>query len=176
MIGVNYSNRFGSTLRRCLSPPQELSKEDASFLKTIGLPDSAPGCLGFTINREIQSVRDKGWSKREDSALWFVIGHEGAGDPVVIDAPSGKIFVLDHENEMQRRALLNSSLLQLASTLLAVSNVMQTDHELDDDAVYSELFQELVTIDFDATLDFGFWPNELAMMLGDTIEPQWSNL
>jgi len=171
---TEYTSQFGDTLRLCSNPPSSLLEADSAFLSTIGLPHSAPGYLGFTIDRGIEPVSAQGWPTAVDGKNWFIIGHGGAGDPVVLDAPSGRILVLDHEQGFVERELLNSSLPQLASTLVAVSKVMRSDYEFDDESTYVALLREIAEIDFASTLKGGFWPSELAMMLGDTIEPQWN--
>ncbi len=171
---TDYTTQFGDELRLCPKPPAELSEGDASFLSAIGLPHSAPGYLGFTIDRGIESVVAQGWPTAIEGTHLYMIGHEGAGDPVVIDATTGQLLVLDHEQGFVKRSFLNSTLPQLASTLAAVSRVMDSDYKFDDEATYIALLREIADIDFAATLADGFWPSELAMMLGDTIEPQWN--
>jgi hypothetical protein len=174
MNPTEYTTQFGDELRLCPNPPAELSEADSTFLSTIGLPHSAPGYLGFTIDRGIGSVAEQGWPTAIDGTHWYMIGHEGAGDPVVIDATTGHLLVLDHEQGFVKRSFLNSTLPQLASTLAVVSRVMRSDYKFDDEATYTALLREIAGIDFAATLADGFWPSELAMMLGDTIEPQWN--
>lgn len=171
---AEYTSQFGDGLSRCSCPPENLQEADSTFLSTIGLPHSAPGYLGFTIDRGIEPFSKQGLPTLVDAENWFIIGHGGAGDPVVLDARSGRILVLDHEQGFAQLDLLNSSLSQLAATLTAVSKVMRSDYEFDDEPTYTALLREIAQIDLAATLEGGFWPSELAMMLGDTIEPQWN--
>jgi hypothetical protein len=61
------------------------------------------------------------WSvaERERLCPFVVIGSDGAGNPLCIEAGSGSVLLLDHEDRFHTRQFVNSSVGQLAECLLA---------------------------------------------------------
>jgi hypothetical protein len=90
------------------------------------LPDSAAPHL--TFNRaarpaplwEIFGVRSQ-WSgaERERLAPYRMIGSDGAGNPICIEQTTGAVVLFDHEDRFHTRQFVNSSVRQLAESLLA---------------------------------------------------------
>jgi len=97
--------------------------EAKSFLMEVGLPEGAAPFLDFggTAHIHIPAVTEV-WKAGEQR--YRIIGSNGYGDPVCIDTESaGRVFYLLHDDEMSPR-FMNSSIPQLAYSLLAFRRVV----------------------------------------------------
>jgi hypothetical protein len=103
-----------------------LPDEDKQFLVQAGLPEDAAPFLSFKAPRsgEFPTVVDE-WDQPDEFRRYRVIGFNGVGDPVALDeGRGGEVVCLDHENAFAR-VLLNSSVRQLAASLLAYRQMVR---------------------------------------------------
>jgi len=150
-----------------------LSEDDIAFLEQAGLPKDAAPFLSFEAPKtgELPSVAAV-WSQPKAFASYRVIGSDGSGNPIALDKTgTGEVILLDHDNGFAR-FLVNTSVRQLAESLLAYRKfVRDTQGEFGEDAFLdgnsspaarNELRRELARID-SATLDSScFWHGELS--------------
>ena len=95
-----------------------IAAADADWLTTVGLPRSAAPFLSFGSEFAINIPTVSELWGIEDGSRHRVIGTNGSGDPVAIDtATAGEVVYLNHDNDFQR-VLINSTVTQLAETLL----------------------------------------------------------
>jgi hypothetical protein len=97
--------------------------EAKSFLTNIGLPEDAAPFLDFGGSRHISMPTvTEVWKAGE--RRYRIIGSNGYGDPVCVDTESaGRVFYLLHDDQMTPR-FMNSSIPQLAYSLLAFREVV----------------------------------------------------
>lgn len=120
-----------SYAERWRSKERELGFSDAGIeLVACGewvLPNSAAPCVDFDKNlavrpRPIWEVFGipEHWSaeERERLAPYRVIGFDGVGNPICVEA-GGVVSMLDHEDWFRTRQFVNSGVGQLAECLLA---------------------------------------------------------
>ncbi len=127
-------------------------------LTTAGLPESAAPFLDFRVpdHGAVQTVA-KLWQLAPEYNRYRVIGSNGSGDPLCIDESfDGQIVYLNHDFDFHR-VLINSSVPQLAESLLAFRHLIrETQRRNGEDAyltgdvpsdVEQWLFNEIMRID-----------------------------
>jgi hypothetical protein len=100
-----------------------IPEESKSFLTDIGLPDGAAPFLDFggSSHLSMPTVTEV-WKAGEPR--YRIIGSNAYGDPICVDTESaGRVLYLLHEAEMTPR-FMNSSIPQLAYSLLAFRQVV----------------------------------------------------
>jgi hypothetical protein len=102
------------------------SEQTKSFLVDVGLPDSASPFLGFGPQRDATVPRlDLMWQLDSSFSVFWVIGSNGSGDPICIDtSDQDAVVYLNHDNRFCK-VLMNSSLAQLATSLLAFRKLIR---------------------------------------------------
>lgn len=89
------------------------------------LPASAAPFLAFRELARMPRVQDvfnlDGWPEAELAKLepYRMIGSDGAGNPICVEEETGLVWLLDHDVQFQERQFVNSSIEQLAESLLA---------------------------------------------------------
>ena len=149
-----------------------LSEGDKGFLLEAGLPEDAAPFLTFEGPKsgELPTVAEK-WGLAKEFARYRMIGFDGSGNPIALDdAHHGEVVFLDHENRFAR-VLMNTSIRQLAASLLAYRKLIQeTEMESGQDAFLDgkislaareELRQTLAANDPAAMQPGCFWHGEL---------------
>lgn len=139
-----------------------------AFLSSAGLPESAAPFLSFAAptTGSLQTAA-AAWQLSPDYKQYHIIGSNGSGDPLCIDETrNGQIIYLNHDLNF-RRILINSSVTQLAESLLAFRHVVrETQRRNGDDAfldgdvprdLQQWLLSELTRIDLPATHVDYFW-------------------
>ncbi len=93
---------------------------DRDFLANIGLPKEAAPFLDFGSKRELSlPTASNLFASEKSSSRFRVIGFNNFGDPICIDELNGgQIVYLLHDGSLEPR-FMNSSLPQLAYSLLA---------------------------------------------------------
>lgn len=93
---------------------EKLNEIDIKFLIEGGLPCEAAPFLNFKAysSSEIAELR----SDYNINNNFFPLGHDGSGNPIVIDKTSKEIIYLDHDNNMNK-VLINSTLPLFAQSL-----------------------------------------------------------
>ena len=145
----------------------ELDEEAKKFLIEAGLPDSAAPSLSFHAG--LTSICEE-FGVEEDYSSYKYFGSTGWGDPICLYEDDGSIVYLDHEENLEYETLINSSIPQLAESLLAYAQLIEeTKKENGDDAFLDNniperlknwIFEELKRID-PVALEDGFWKAEL---------------
>ena len=134
-----------------------LSEKDKEFLLEAGLPRDASPFLSF------QAYSLKDISRRKEvfgiDESFFPIGHNGSGDPIVIDTKSGEVLYFNHDYHM-KKVFINSSLRQFAETL-CVQQENRTSNTL------NKCLEEISHIDAPAVAEDTMWYSEIQMELGD---------
>ncbi len=140
----------------------EVDEEVKSFLMEGGLPDEAP-LLNFETELPLYAIE-------EDLSDYKYIGFTSWGDPICLYEGDGSVVYLDHENDYEYETFINSSIPQLAETLLVYSQMIQEARkENGEDAILNNniperlkhwLLEELKRIDPPA-VEGGFWQAEL---------------
>lgn len=152
-----------------------ISNESRVFLTSVGLPKSAAPFLDFVgpKNGVVQTAADL-WQLAPDYKRYRVIGSNGSGDPLCIDeSTNGHIVYLNHDFNF-RRVFINSSVPQLAESLLAYRHlVRETQRQNGEDAyldgdIPSELqnwiLREIIRVDYTAVHADCFWSHEIETM------------
>jgi hypothetical protein len=123
------------------------------------LPGDAAPCLSFDRAARPRPIWEvfgipTQWSaeERERLAPYRMIGSDGAGNPICVEAGSGAVWLLDHEDRFRTRQFVNSGVGQLAECLLAYFG--ERDPERFRAAV--------MTIDPPALAERAFWWHEAA--------------
>jgi hypothetical protein len=104
-----------------------LSEKDKDFLINIGLPDSAAPFLDFDSKHALQLPTLSSFLGEEgDTSTHFrIIGFNGSGDPVCVDeAHAGQVVYSNHDDSMSVH-FINSSIPQLAYSLLAFRQAVE---------------------------------------------------
>ncbi|TAK92400.1 MAG: hypothetical protein EPO06_00890 [Burkholderiaceae bacterium] len=90
------------------------------------LPMSAAPCVTFSAAAKPAPVFEvfaspEDWTADDKIRLapFLVIGYDGAGNPICIEKNSGEVALLDHEDHFKTRQFVNTSVTQLAESLLA---------------------------------------------------------
>lgn len=148
-------------------PPESLadlkiSVDARNFLIEAGLPDSAAPFLSFEVPKDGSLPRvSQAWQLPETYNPFRVIGFNGSGDPICLDENAfGAVIFLNHDNHFER-VLMNSSVLQLAESLLVFRGCVQKRLTSELGAQCSE---ELQRIDEIAWQQSNFWREEVVML------------
>jgi hypothetical protein len=149
-----------------------LIAEDKALLVQAGLPTDAAPFLSFDAPKsaELPSVTEQ-WGAATEFQRYRVIGSDGSGNPIALDAQShGEVVLLDHENRFAR-LLMNTTVRQMVESLLAYRKLIQdTQAEFGPDAFLDgktsvaarkSLREELTKIDPAAVTPGSFWSGEL---------------
>jgi hypothetical protein len=153
--------------------PLPIAKQDADWLVRVGLPRSAAPCLSFGGKDEVNIPTLNELWRVEGGSQYRILGSNGSGDPVAIDtATAGEIVYLNHDNHFER-VFINSSVTQLAESLLAYARLIaeaQAINGIDaflDGKVPPETRKQFVsllgTVDQPALLS-GMWVEELEQL------------
>ena len=143
------------------------------FLESAGLPRSASPYLEFEVPSEgsLESAAQQ-WQLSADYDHYHVIGFNGSGDPICIDdAAEGQVVYLNHDDDF-RRIFINSSIPQLAESLLAYRHLVSETQRRNGEEAFLDgnipddlkqwLRDELTRIDSAAVADGCHWSDELA--------------
>lgn len=143
-----------------------IPEEARSFLTDIGLPEGAAPFLDFggPSHLSIPSVTEV-WKAGE--RRYRILGSNGYGDPVCVDTESaGRVFYLLHDGDMAPR-FMNSSIPQLAYSLLAFRQVVADTNAIGGKDAYLDgrippgvverFITEMETIDPPAISSEHFW-------------------
>lgn len=114
----------------------ELAPATVDFLTTVGLPSDAAPFLSFGYRDEhVMTVAER-WKVSSNLSRYVGIGHTDNGDPITIDSRDGsRIDWLDHEDNF-RPTLMNSSVGQLAQSLLAYRGLVEATLEMRGDDAF----------------------------------------
>lgn len=134
----------------------------ARFLLGAGLPRSCAPFLSFedVARGPLPLVQYYGPHQFRTSnvsrlAAFYVLGSEGAGNPLCLDsARNGEIVLLDHEDRFETRIFVASSVAALAEALLILHTVPHKD-----------FVEHLRTFDARAADESAFLPTEVAMLI-----------
>lgn len=159
-----------------------LSEKDRSFLLNAGLPEAAAPFLSFDyFSKDLKRIYElwgnpSDYSDEEKRRLkpYFVIGSDGAGNPIAIDTLNDcRIMHLDHDDWFNTITFINSSISQFAVFLLLIKEMIQRAHselkkeELEKKIPQSyknELFRIMEKVDSKAMADFQFWKPEVGSL------------
>lgn len=125
------------------------------------LPRDAAPCLAFRDAARPRPIWEvfgipAQWSaeEREQLAPYRVIGSDGAGNPICVEAASGVVWLLDHEDQFRSHQFVNTGVPQLAECLLAFCGERSP-----------ERFRSAVrSIDPPALAEQSFWWHEAACL------------
>lgn len=143
-----------------------IPQEAKSFLMEIGLPEEAAPFLDFGGSSHVRMPTvTEVWKAGEQR--YHIIGSNGYGDPVCVDTESaGRVFYLLHDDEMTPR-FMNSSIPQLAYSLLAFRKVVADTNSIGGKGAYLDghippqlvdrFITEMETIDPPAISSQHFW-------------------
>ena len=152
------------------------------FLTIAALPVDAAPFLSFDELRKGPKHIYEIWGRPDDYpddakkrlSPYLVIGSDGAGNPICLDTNNDcQVVHLDHEDLFDTRTFVNSSLPQLAESLLLVREMYETaSDELSDDELSEaipekyrqDLFLKLEAMDPGAMADNAFWKPEASML------------
>ena len=88
--------------------PYQLPAGAVDFLAEAGLPSSAAPFLVFRMPKSgrLETMADT-WQLDESFSRWINIGHNGSGDPIVIDAtsPHAAVYYLNHDHGFTPRLI-----------------------------------------------------------------------
>ena len=152
--------------------------ESKSFLTNGGLPESAAPFLDFRVpdHGALQNVAEM-WQLPPDYNRFRVIGFNGSGDPICIDESlCGQVVYLNHDFDFHR-VLINSSVPQLAESLLAFRHLIRETQRRNGEDAYLDgdvprdlqqwLLDEIIRIDPAAAHADCFWHQELENIRGN---------
>ena len=133
-----------------------------AFLLEAGLPSAAAPFLNFEVPDEgsLPTVAEA-WQLPDEFGCFRIVGFNGSGDPVCLDeSASGAVVHLNHDNGFER-VLMNSSVPQLAESLLVFRAFVRRGASAESQAWCAE---ELQRVDETAWVRSNFWRDEVAMM------------
>lgn len=145
------------------------------FLNEAGLPESAAPFLEFRSPEEGPlKTAAEARQLSSDFDRYRVIGFDDAGNPLCLDERErGAVVYLDHDNRLQR-VFMNSSIQQLAESLLAFEKMIRDTQEQNGEDAYLDgdipetvrvwVRAELEMIDASAVADGCFWASQLAFL------------
>jgi hypothetical protein len=159
-------SRLPDDERLVTAPPESLGAganarlpdDTRRFLAEAGLPASCAPCLTFDeVGRGLPGIADVfspgRWSGEERARVehYRMIGSDGAGNPLCVDARDGRVFLVDHEDHFRTTQFMNTSVAHLAECLLAFHTAAPADRR-----------QALRRVDALAVDDGAFWSYETA--------------
>lgn len=142
---LEFREHWGQHGDNCLAfPPSSLEDvripEDArTFLLAAGMPEDAAPFLSFKSPKTgpLPTAADE-WHLAPDFNRYRVIGFNGSGDPLCLDEEDeGAVIYLNHDDHF-RRVLINTSVSQLAESLLAFRHFIQQTNARWGDEAYIE--------------------------------------
>lgn len=145
----------------------DIDEDVKRFLMEAGLPDSAAPELTFAEG--LPSICEQ-YGQPEEYNNYKYIGFTGFGDPICLNENDGSIVHLDHEEDFEYETFINSSIPQLAESLLTYAQfVKETQKENGDDAFLNnnipDRLKKWITKEFERIdpqiLEGGFWLTEL---------------
>jgi hypothetical protein len=150
-MAESFAERWAKKERDC--GLVEIAARMVPFGKQV-LPDSTAPYLSFETARHPKPIfhaygSESDWSDadRQRLAAFQVIGSDGAGNAICVDARNGAVVLLDHEDGFRTSQFINSSAGQLAECLLAYMGERN-----------AEVFKSAVrSIDSAAITDGSFW-------------------
>ena len=149
-----------------------LAEGDAEFLTQCGLPVTAAPFLDFEPPgaREWPTVADV-WRLSEGFRRYRALGRTDRGDPLAVDENGGGAVVCLEHGDHFAPVPVNSSVRQLAESLLAYRRAIRETEEANGKGAFNEgrlpegllgrLAGELEGIDSGSTADGTFWHGEL---------------
>ncbi len=158
-------------------PPSALADvtipdESKTFLTTGGLPKSAAPFLDFRVpdHGALRTIAEL-WQLAPEYNRYRVVGSNGSGDPLCIDEScGGQIIYLNHDDNFHR-VLINSSVPQLAESLLVFRHLIRETQRQNGEDAYLDgdvpgdlqqwLRNEIIRIDPTAAHGDCFWSQEL---------------
>ena len=146
--------------RAILSDPI-FPEASARFLVEAGLPRSCAPFLSFdAVARgplplvQLYGVHQFSQPDASRLAAFYVLGSDGAGNPLCLDAArGGEVVMLDHEDRFRTRTFVASSVATLAEALLIVETFPLAD-----------FVQHLRSCDPPAAEPSAFLPTEVSML------------
>lgn len=160
--GQHHEDRQLITAPRQLLHTGNFPDEARQFLVDAGLPKSCIPFLSFNDvaqgPRPLVELYGQHNIAANDSvrlAGFYVLGSDGAGNPICLDpSQAGAIVLLDHEDRFRTSIFVTSSVMALAEALLLFHTVPLT-----------ELIEQLRRLDPPAAEATAFFPQEVAMLL-----------
>jgi hypothetical protein len=153
MTGANFTERW-------LQKQRDLGLEEMFDGFVVNgsdvLPASAAPCLTFNNLRDMPRVEEvfllEGLPRAVFARMrpYRMIGSDGAGNPICIEQATREIWLLDHEDWFETKQYMNSSIPQLAESLLAYAGQ-------DDSAKF---VAALIALDARAMVEGAFWWHE----------------
>lgn len=149
-----------------------MSETDKAFLISAGLPDSAAPFLGLLRPEVGMLPTYSEYAGLPDTFRGYrVIGHNGSGDAICIDeGGDGTIVSLNHDDHY-RRVFMNSSIPQLAESLLVYRSMVRQSIQANGEDAFLDhnipveirawLRRELRRIDAAALDDGCVWQQEV---------------
>lgn len=145
--------------------------ETKRFLNEVGLPEAASPFLEFQAPEDGPlPTSAQEWNLGPEFARYREIGFNGSGDPVCLDESSDAAVVYLNSDDNFARVFVNSSVPQLAESLLAYRHLVKDTQRRNGpdaflDGNVSEdlrrwLRDELARID-PAAVEDGFWADEV---------------
>ena len=152
-----------------------LPEATIEFLLNAGLPDSAAPFLDFFGHgsRRLQPASEA-YPIGSEFDRYLCIGTNDAGDPICLDTAFGGAVVLLSHDDNFRAVAVNSSVGQLAESLLAFRKLVDAtcerngedaflDGDIPDDLIET-LAAELTSIDPECMSDGSFWQTEVTSL------------
>jgi hypothetical protein len=126
---------------------RRLLRGDQSFLTGIGLPEQAAPFLNFGSKHVLGMPTAASLFRLDEGEDQFpTIGHNGSGDPICIDEALGRVIYLNHDNNFSA-TFINSSIAQLAYSLLAFREALKEANEIAGSGAFLEGRIPLETVD-----------------------------
>ena len=158
-----------------------IAEPDIEFFTKCGLPESAAPFLNFEGERVkweeeyfgIDMLISKYPFLDGSFSKYVCIGHNGYGDPIVLDLVSNMVEVLNHDNEFEP-VFMNSSVFNLAKFLLVYRQFVSETISLNGQDAFSNrkfLDEQILQVKekFEAidpkAIQIGFWHEELKYLL-----------
>lgn len=129
------------------------------FLLVAGLPRAAAPFLSFEVP-ETGSLPTaaEAWQLTEAYNCYRVIGFNGAGDSICLDENAGGAIVFLNHDQRFERVLMNTSVSQLAESLLVFRALMQGDGSAE---LRTWCLDEMRKVDEEAWSLTSFWRDEI---------------
>ena len=124
-----------------------------------GLPKSAAPCLDFEDVESLPRLCTVYGLKKRTLKQYCILGYDGAGNPLCIDEDNaGRIVLLDHEDNFRTAQFVNSSIAQLAESLVLVNSPSPPQ----------QLLKQIEAIDAPAAQEGCFWWHESQAEQGES--------
>ncbi|NQY04734.1 MAG: SUKH-4 family immunity protein [Flavobacteriaceae bacterium] len=153
-----------------------LNEKTKEFLK-VGFPEDAAPFLGFGLRsydwqfNTIQAYYDD-YDVDYKAKDYWIFGSDGSGNPICIDASENdKLVLLDHEQEFEFIENMNTSISELASSLLLFRDfIKKINNEFGEDGFFESMFTEKHLTDLENEfeelnpnyyIESSFWDTEI---------------